>query len=322
MIEAGCATPHSGWQALQREPGPLFLKTNSWGEFVFDFAFANAYAEHGMSYYPKLVCAVPFTPVEGPRWAGTGDELQDITREYRASGAHVLFLPESELPAFEGPDWLRREDLRFVWKNRDYSDFDDFLAALSSKKRKNLRAERRKVATQGWQIAWAHAGEIDPAEWPRLYALYASTYAMRGQQAYLNEDCLRRWALSLPEQFLFCLARLDDELQAMAFFFRDEQRLYGRHWGARADFDALHFELCYYQGIEYCIRHGLDVFDAGVQGGHRLLRGFEPVLTRSVHWFADRRFQQAIGAYLHREREQIQRQWQSLCGQTAYRQAS
>ncbi len=315
---SGCAAPASGWQRLPGMAAPLYAKTHSWGEFVFDFAFAQAYAEQGLAYYPKLVCAVPFTPVPGPRLNGLGaDQLARLCGEREASSAHVLFLPDEEAQALSEAGWLLRRDLRFVWQQRDYRDFEDFLAALASKKRKNIRAERRKLAALGLDIRWQSPAEFSEDEWQELFALYASTYAMHGQAPYLNLDCLRGWARRLPEQFLFCVARHDGALKAMAFFFRDDQTLYGRHWGSRIQADGLHFELCYYQGIEYCLRHGLTHFDAGVQGGHRLLRGFEPVATQSAHWFADGRFQRAIGDYLARERRMMDAQLRELGEQTA-----
>lgn len=319
---SGCAAAQTGWQPLPHDTAPLFLKQHSYGEFVFDFQFAQAYRQHGLAYYPKLVCAVPFTPVTGPRLGSSpdGEALQALCVDVSASGAHVLFAPEAELQALSAAGWLWRQDLRFVWRDRGYSRFEDFLAALSSKKRKNIRAERRKVAALGLTIEWRPAASVPVAQWPDIFALYASTYAMRGQPPYLNQQCLQAWATNLPEAFQLCLASQGDELIAMALYFDDGQRLYGRHWGSRVDADGLHFELCYYQGIDYCIRHGRAHFDAGVQGGHRLLRGFEPELSHSAHWFADPRFQQAIGHFIAEERKLIQAQFVDLQSQTAFRQ--
>ncbi len=322
LESSGCAAPENGWDRLPGLAMPVYAKAHSWGEFVFDFAFAQAYAEQGLDYYPKLVCAVPFTPVPGPRLGGelSGERLVLLSQERSASSAHVLFLPEAEAAALQAQGWLLRRDLRFIWRQRGYRNFDDFLAALTSKKRKNIRAERRKLAALGLEIRWQAAEEFSAQEWRELFALYASTYAMRGQSPYLNLDCLRDWARRLPGQFWFCVARRQGELEAMAFFFRDDSTLYGRHWGSRIAADGLHFELCYYQGIEYCLAHGLGHLDAGVQGGHRLLRGFEPVATQSAHWFADQRFARAIGDYLARERRMMDAQLTQLCDQTAFAQ--
>lgn len=321
MHETGCASARTGWQRLDFSgAAPLYRKAHSWGEFVFDFEFARAYAQAGLEYYPKLVCAVPYTPVTGPRLRGqaSGEALQQRCEEQAASSAHILFLPQAEARLIEGEGWLRRDDVRFVWTNRGYAHFDAFLAALASKKRKNIRAERRKLAALELDIRWQTAAEFSRAEWDQLFALYASTYALRGQAPYLNQDCLMQWARTLPEAYVFCVARQHSRLVAMAYFFRDQSALYGRHWGSSIVADSLHFELCYYRGIEYCIAHGLERFDAGVQGEHRLLRGFEPVRTQSMHWFSDRRFQAAIGHYLLREREMMRRQFEHLRQKTAF----
>ncbi len=321
LLDSACVTPAQGWLPLGVQPAPLYLKQHSYGEFVFDFAFANAYAEHGLNYYPKLIAAVPFTPVTGPRLGGlSGPALQELMREQGASSTHLLFLPPAEARELVAQGWLLRQDVRFVWKHRGYAGFDDFLAALASKKRKNLRAERRKVEALGLDVRWQAAAEFSATEWSELYALYAATYLERGQTPYLNLECLRAWGRRLPAQFLFCVARRNTHIEAMAFFFRDEEVLYGRHWGSRIAADCLHFELCYYRGIEYCIEQGLRTFDAGVQGGHRLLRGFEPEWSQSVHWFDDERFHRAIASYLARERSQCAEQFSLLCERTAFAQ--
>lgn len=325
--ESRSACTETGWapQPSLQGAAPLWAKSHSWGEFVFDQNFARAYQDAGLPYYPKLVCAIPFTPVPGPR-LGTEAEhqarlLQEACDEGSFSGAHVLFLPARESTALDPATWLRREDIRYVWHNRDYADFEHFLATLSSKRRKTIRAERRQVDAHGFEICWQAASSFSPADWQRLYALYASTYHMRGQAPYLQADCLSRWGRAFPEQMQFCVARQDGEIQAMAFFFTDQSRLYGRHWGAARDWPGLHFELCYYRAIEYCIQHRLQLFDAGVQGGHRLLRGFEPELTESRHYFRDARFQRAISNYLDEERQAVRQQFHTLQQRTAYRKA-
>lgn len=315
----GCAAPGQGWARIPDVAAPLYVKGHSWGEFVFDFEYAQAYAAAGLDYYPKLVCAVPFTPVPGPRLLGLdGPALRDLVGVHDASSAHVLFLPEDEARLLAADGWWQRDGLRFVWHHRGYTDFEDFLAALASKKRKNIRAERRRVGELGLDIRWQAAAEIDPRDWPVVFELYASTYHMRGQAPYLNQACLQAWARGLGDALQFCMARKHGELLAMAWFLDDGRHLYGRHWGSAVEADGLHFELCYYQGIERAIARGLSLFDAGVQGGHRLLRGFEPMLTRSMHWFADPRFHRAIGAHLARERQLMARQFAELSGRTAF----
>ncbi|MGB1556961.1 MAG: GNAT family N-acetyltransferase [Oceanococcaceae bacterium] len=321
------ACKETGW--LPAGPTGLdWLKSHSWGEFVFDQAFAQAYERAGGAYYPKWVRAVPFSPVPGPRLgpnpASTAAKLLGQAGEAGASGAHVLFLPETELTSLDPQQWLQRLDLRYVWHNRSYADFEAFLSALSSKRRKSIRAERRKVGAHALQIRWCPAGELSEAQLHRAYALYASTYQMRGQQPYLQPDCLQAWAQALPEQMLFCLAEdVQGLMQAMAFFFRDSAHLYGRHWGAAGDWDALHFELCYYQGMDYCLREGLQLFDAGVQGQHRLLRGFEPEFSHSVHHFFHPELHRAVGAYLEREGSALRAEAQFLREQhLAYKDSS
>ncbi len=320
LSQSGCVDASCGWQALASAGPALYLKAHSWGEFVFDFEIAQAYQRVGLNYYPKLVCAVPFTPVPGPRLCGrSAAHLQTLAVEQGASSAHVLFTLEQERDQLLADGWLRRQDLRYVWHNQAYADFEDFLAALQSKKRKKLRAERRAVNQLGLQIEWCDAAQLSSEDWAKVYALYARTYAVRGQSPYLNQACLQAWGQAMPQAMKFCLARDQQQIVAMAFYFQGVDTLYGRHWGCAFEADKLHFELCYYQAIEHCIREGLQLFDAGVQGGHRLLRGFEPILTDSVHWYAENRFHQALDAAFAHEREQMQRHFIDARRHTSYR---
>lgn len=318
LVEQGCVSVAKGWQSLPEAAG-LYLKTHSWGEFVFDFAWANAYAQNGLSYYPKLVSCVPFTPVPGPRLPLPPSELQAIAQAQQCSSAHALFCLPDEAETLASANWLRREDLRFVWHNQGYGEFTDFLSALSQKKAKNIKRERRRVAEADVEIEWLAAEQLPKSDWPALFQLYASTYAMRGQEPYLNMACLQGWAANFAECLQFCLARHDGELIGMAFFFVDGETLYGRHWGAAADFHSLHFELCYYQGIEYAIRNGLQRFDAGVQGGHKLARGFDPETSVSMHWIAHEGFRAAIARWLSQEREAVGQQLPEIKLHSAYR---
>lgn len=323
--------PHNGWIAAHIRLGadrnlPCYEKAHSWGEFVFDFEFANAYQRHGLSYYPKLVSCVPFTPVPGPRLLA-GDEsgqrelaqaLMDKTRLGGYSGAHILFLPPAELALLETLGWLPRQQLRYLWRNRAYGSFGHFLNHLAGKRRKNIKRERRLIEESGFEIEWKTAAEIADADWPLIFDLYARTYEVRGQPPYLNLACLRRWSANFPQAMQLCLARHRGELVAMAFFFRDGDGLYGRHWGASAAYHSLHFELCYYRGIEYCIEHGLSVFDAGVQGEHKTLRGFEVEFSHSAHWIEHPDFAAAISRYLQRERAELSEQVRQLEAHSAY----
>jgi predicted N-acyltransferase len=331
-LETHCATPAQGWtpapvRLADGSCAPAYLKTHSWGEFVFDFEFAAAYQERGLRYYPKLVCSIPFTPVPGPRLLGSSDAARRalaaaLMERASETSAHILFLTEPELAIAEALGFSSRLQLRYGWSNADYASFDEFLAKLSSKRRKNVKRERAALAGSGLRIEWRAAGEIAEDEWPRIHALYASTYEMRGQPPYLTTACLRAWARNFPQAMQLCLARDGDELIAMAFFFCDGDTLYGRHWGSAREISGLHFELCYYQGIDYAIRERLRRFDAGVQGEHRLLRGFEPELSYSAHWFAHRGFHGAIGEALARESAAIRARLELLREHSSYRDSS
>lgn len=331
LERSGCASPQTGWARIpmpqSRSDVPCYLKTHSWGEFVFDFQLARAYAQHGLDYYPKLVCCVPFTPVPGPRLLATDDdgcrtvavELIERADSLGASGVHVLYPQPAEVELLDAQHWLRREQLRYLWHNRGYADFDAFVAALAPKRRKNLRRERRLIAEAGFEIEWRVAATLSPTDWRAVFGLYASTYEIRGQAPYLDRSCLQGWAENFGDAMPLCIAQRDGQLLAMAFFFRDRDHLYGRHWGSSVDTPLLHFELCYYQGIEYAIAHGLRTFDAGVQGEHKLLRGFDPALAYSMHWFAHAGMRGAISRYYDQERTALAEQFRALSEHSAYR---
>ncbi len=327
---SGCVGPRTGWSPVALAlPGesraPCYRKTHSWGEFVFDFEFAAAYERHGLSYYPKLVCCVPFTPVPGPRLLAADDDARRslamamMERRGSESSAHILFLLPGELELLRLLGWLPRLQLRYGWSNAGYASFEDFLSRLSSKKRKNMRQERAQVAASGVEIQWCEGTALSQGEWRRVYELYASTYQVRGQRPYLNLQCLQGWAANLGPAMQFCLARRQGSIVAMAFYFRESDTLYGRHWGGDADERGLHFELCCYQGVQHCIDNGLQQFDAGVQGEHRLQRGFEPAFTYSAHWFAHEGFRAAIGEALEQESRLLHARMQLLREHTAFR---
>ncbi|HEY0973885.1 MAG TPA: peptidogalycan biosysnthesis protein [Solimonas sp.] len=319
LIDSGCVGPETGWTPLA--PPGVYRKAHSWGEFVFDHAFAEAYARHGLDYYPKLTVCTPFTPVPASRVASReqAGALQALATEQAASGVHALFLPEQEARQLEQAGWLRREQARYVWRQRGHADFDGFLAALNHKRRKNIRHERRQIAEAGYRIEWRRAAELDAALWTRVFAHYVDTYRARGMAPYLNLDCLRRWARVFPEAFWFCLAFHGDDCVAMAWYFEDGDRLCGRHWGSDGGHALLHFELCCYQGIARAIERGLSLFDAGVQGTHKLLRGFDAERSHSAHWFAHEGFREAIGRYLQRERIAIGDEVSALAAHSGYR---
>ncbi len=327
---SGCVGTGSGWQPHHlRIAGPrgeqafmpLYLKSHSWGEYVFDWGWADAYRRHGLPYYPKLLSAIPFTPATGPRIRfAAGVDQQALTaelahqaiqlaREQGASSWHILF-PDSEhlalLAALEDPSLMLRNGVQFHWFNGAYEDFEHFLAALSSRKRKMIRRERRQVAEQGFAIEMVPGEAIDGALWEFFYRLYQRTYLKRsGGTGYLNRDFFMALGEALPRQVTMAVARRGTAPVAAALFFHDDHTLYGRYWGCEREYDFLHFELCYYRGIDFAIERGLKKFDAGAQGEHKILRGFTPVETHSLHWIAEPAFAEAVREFLARERHQV-----------------
>jgi predicted N-acyltransferase len=333
LEESGCASLETGWQPLHmmlldgERPiavMPLYARDDSFGEFVFDWGWAEAYMRHGLNYYPKLVTAIPFTPVAGPRVGVAADAVPgDVFRtmlnalhrlaERRAfSSWHLLFpglrLQSALLEMKEEGAFLHREAVQFYWYNRGYDGFDGFLATLRSSRRKNIRRERRIVAGQEITLARHTGDEISDEEWRGFYRCYVDTYRKRsGHDGYLNRDFFDRLRASMASQLMLVVARRHGEIIACSLFLHDSRRLYGRYWGSLGDFSCLHFEACFYQGIEFCIERGLQEFDPGTQGEHKLMRGFEPVKTTSYHWIADRRFRAAIAEFLNHERSSTER---------------
>ncbi len=297
---------------------PCYAKTHSYGEYVFDWSWADAYARHRVPYYPKLLSAVPFTPATGPRvLLAEGVELRDALAafipalreacERRYSSWHLLF-PEPELAAAcAQPGLLRRIGVQYHWQNRGFAGFDDFLARFASRKRKQLKKERRQVAEQGLEIRRLRGAQIDEAMWERFFVFYQMTYARRsGHGGYLSREFFHALGAALPDNLLLVVALRDGEPVAGALNLIGEDTLYGRYWGCIEDYAQLHFELCYYQGIEFCIEQGLARFDAGAQGEHKLARGFEPVITESFHYIAHEGFREAIDDFLQRERASVE----------------
>jgi len=329
LERSGCVGKDTGWEPrhlVMRRNGaplaamPLYLKTHSHGEFVFDWAWAEAYARHGLDYYPKLLTAIPYSPVTGPRigLAPAEDrcllveEVVSCVREtcgaLGCTGWHLLF-PEAALePALALSGLLARHDVQFHWRNRPYADFDAFLGCLRAARRKNVRKERSKVAQAGVQIRRVTGGQISDEAWQGFYACYRHTYLKRsGHPGYLNREFFRLLRATMAEQLMLVVAERDGQMLASALFLFDDRTLYGRYWGALEQVDCLHFECCFYQGIEFCIEQGLEVFDPGTQGEHKLVRGFEPVETASFHWISDPRFRAALGEYLEREKHGVRR---------------
>lgn len=318
----GCLSAEYGWQphhlgvyADERlvAAAPLYLKGNSHGEFVFDWSWAAAYERNGLAYYPKLLAGVPYSPVTGPRLlAGRGEDAAALRRVLTGlieretgrlglSSAHANFVADDDAAALADAGWLARGDWQFHWHNRGWGDFDDFLDALSSKKRKNIRQERAQVARAGVHCTPMLGGDLDEATWDAVHRLYRQTFDAHGNYAALTPAFFRHLGRALPTRSMVVLCRHGAELIAMALFLRSADTLYGRYWGAESEVPGLHFEACYYQGIDYCLREGLARFEPGAQGEHKVARGFLPVATRSFHHVVDERFRTAIADALRAE---------------------
>lgn len=321
----GCLRAELGWRAqhvaLHDDDGllavaPAYRKENSHGEFVFDHAWADAYARLGLDYYPKLLCAVPYSPVTGPRLRtrdgaspDTAVRLAQALREVAGtrgwSGAHVNFPCAADASALEADGWLQREDVQFHWCNRDWPDFEAFLGALNAKRRKEIRRERAMVAVQGWAFEARLGSTLDDAEIARIHALYVGTFADKGNYPALTARFFERLARDPRDSLVAFLGRRQGRIGAMALCLRSVDTLYGRYWGSDDPTPGLHFEACYYQGIAWCVANGIARFEPGAQGEHKIARGFLPALTTSWHWIADPRLRTAIAAALRRERAAV-----------------
>jgi len=319
LHETGCASVKTGWAPqylLLRERGtlaaamPLYLKGHSYGEYVFDWGWADAYRRHGLDYYPKLLCAVPFTPVMGKRLLGRTPEHRRhlaagalaLAHELDVSSLHCLFPIEGDAEVFAARGMMMRHGVQFHWSNAGYAHFDDFLRGMNHDKRKKIRQERRKVRDAGISFEWREGKDISDADWSFFYRCYARTYREHHSTPYLSLEFFRLIGRTMPENLLLVLAYRDGKPIAASFDVHDGTRLYGRYWGAVEHHPVLHFETCYYQVIEYCIARGIRFFEGGAQGEHtKLARGLLPVETRSAHWIARREFAVAIEDFLARE---------------------
>lgn len=290
---------------------PLYIKAHSFGEYVFDWSWAEACERAGRDYYPKWLVAVPFTPVTGTRFLARDSlarealvtALVEMVGEESLSSLHVLFAPDDQIDALAARGLLVRQGVQFHWRNRGYAHFDDFLAALTQPKRKKIRAERRKVAQDGVHLERRLGHEIGEGDWRFFHECYAQTYAEHGSRAYLNLDFFERLGASMPHNVMLVLARRGSTpiASALGVFDRERGSLYGRYWGAVESVPCLHFECCYYQMQEFAIEQGLQVCEGGAQGVHKLARGFDPVVTRSAHWLRDADLRSAVAHFLARE---------------------
>ena len=320
----GCVGPGTGWMPAHlalfeddvlQAAAPVYRKSHSWGEFVFDFGWAQAYERRGLSYYPKRVVAVPFSPVNAARLLTAPGRPPEPLRQALItalagrcgpeadSSAHALFISEAERASFEQAGWLTRSDVQFHWRNRGYGSFEDYLATMRSEKRKQLRRERRRVAEDGISYLTLHGHDITPAQLHFAFEAHRNTFHQHGHPPYLNQACFEEIAARLGEALMVKLAMRGDTPVAVAIFLVGDDTLYGRYWGAAGNYHSLHFETCYHQGIEYCIERGISRFESGAQGEHKVARGFAPATTWSMHWIVDPRFRTAIAEYLQREGE-------------------
>ncbi|MEO8160746.1 MAG: GNAT family N-acetyltransferase [Arenimonas sp.] len=338
LESTGCLRPGLGWQPRHAAlyageqlvaAAPAYLKHNSHGEFVFDHAWANAYAQYGVPYYPKWLVAVPYSPVTGPRALALANDpgwrralLEAMAERTRADGLsslHFNFLPELELDEFDAR-WLARGDVQFHWRNdHGWGDFADFLAALSSRKRKTLRAEREQVRAAGVGFRVLHGDEASDADLADMHRFYCQTQADKGNRPALTLDFFRHLAARMPRQLVLVLATHDDRNIAGALCLRGGNTLYGRYWGSDASLPGLHFETCYYQGIEYCLREGLQLFEPGAQGEHKIARGFLPVLTHSRHFITDPAFEAALRPWCEAERAGALRYREAVLAHSPFR---
>jgi predicted N-acyltransferase len=332
LEDTGCVSTATGWTPshlllldAQRQliaAVPLYLKTHSYGEFVFDFSWAQsfdrAFHQLGQRYYPKLVSAIPFTPATGPRLllAKHVDDtstrravlvaLEALCAELGISTAHVLFPDVVEHEVMMTADWLPRTSCQFHWFNRGYASMDDFLATFRADKRKKAKRERRRVLEEyGIQYQTLSGKDLSAEQWRTVFSFSENTFHQHGHEHYLTADFLQRVAQALPDQVMVKLAEHQGKPVASGIFFHSDDTLFGRYWGASGNYDSLHFETCYYQGIEFCIERGLKLFEPGTQGEHKIARGFEPTLSYSNHYVRDPRFRQALAEHLMAEREAV-----------------
>jgi len=329
LLESGCAVAATGWRPqflLLRRSGalagamPLFAKTHSYGEYVFDWAWADAHERHGIEYYPKLLCAIPFTPVRGNRILGEKEPLIRAALEMAKgySSLHVLFAAEAAM--LEPHGLMLRRTVQFHWKNEGYADFDDFLARLSHARRKNIKQERRRVREAGVSLRVLEGAAITPAHWEFFTKCYRRTYAEHRSSPYLNLDFFLRIGKSMAKHMVLVLAERSGKAIAASLLVRDENSLYGRYWGALERVPLLHFECCYYSAIQYAIERKLAVFEGGAQGEHKIFRGLMPVETLSAHWLAQPRFARAVEQFLEREGAGIARYVDELRDHSPFRQ--
>lgn len=326
LEQSHCVNKETGWQpqhlAIYEADklvalAPGYLKSHSYGEYVFDWAWAEAYEQHGLAYYPKWLSGVPFSPIEGQRIAIAHTNTQSVYEyikkqlnltsvEQGWSGWHANFCPKVQAQALCTDDIMQRVGVQFQWFNKGFKTFDDFLNTLTARKRKTLKKERAKIAQQNITIEWLQGSHLSPETMQLFCEFYQSTYLKRsGHLGYLNIEFFTLLQALMGDQLIIMLAKKDNKIVAATLSLQGKNTLYGRYWGASEEIDSLHFELCYYQGIEFAIKHNLHCFHSGAQGEHKIPRGFEPVFTYSSHYIVEPDFRAAINDYLKRERQHM-----------------
>jgi predicted N-acyltransferase len=338
MEESGSASAKSGWKlqlVILRHAMPpkvgqlagaavLYIKPHSYGEYVFDWAWADAYQRHGLNYYPKAVSAVPFTPVPGSRLLADSKQSQsallsamvELAQNEDWSSLHLLFLSNDDLQVTETAGWLSRHTVQFHWHNAAYEDFDDFLKALNQEKRKKIKQERRKVAEAGVVFKAFEGTQIQSADWDFFYQCYAQTYYEHGNAPYLNRDFFQRMQDTMPENWVLFIAEKNGQRMACSLIGLGNNVAYGRYWGALERVDCLHFEACYYQPIAWCIDKGVARFEGGAQGEHKMARALLPVKANSAHWLAHPGFADAVEKYLEKEGHGVSAYLENLEGRS------
>ncbi|PCJ94017.1 MAG: GNAT family N-acetyltransferase [Hyphomicrobiales bacterium] len=341
LEESGSATPETGWHTrhlvLQAEDGPplgivpTYIKTHSQGEYVFDYGWAEAYERAGGEYYPKIQICVPFTPVTGRRLLVADLQrqhsiegllaagIQQVTSQYEASSAHLTFLTKQEWDQLSDQDFLRRTDQQFHWQNNNYSDYDDFLAALSSSKRKALRKERRRALENDIEVEHVTGSDLTEDHWDVFFHFYLDTGDRKWGTPYLTRAFFSMIGERMADRVLLILAKRDGRYIAGALNFLGSDTVYGRNWGCIEDHPNLHFELCYHQAIDWAIAHKYKTVEAGAQGSHKLARGYVPTTTYSAHWIPDKGFRSAVENYLEQERLHVKLEQDALLQHTPFK---
>ena len=345
LEKSGSADASTGWLGqhliLESDKGvligalPCYLKNHSQGEYVFDHGWADAFMRAGGDYYPKLQSCIPFTPATGPRLLvpeganaqaskmALAQGLRQLTERHGASSAHITFMEEDEADFLESQDYLRRTDQQFHWKNRDFTDFENFLASLSSRKRKNIRKERKTALKSGdLEIEHLTGDQLTEEIWDIFFRFYMDTGSRKWGKPYLTREFYSLIGKSMADQILLIMVKRDGRYVAGAINFIGDDCLYGRHWGCIEDHPLLHFEVCYYQAIEFAITHNLSRVEAGAQGDHKLSRGYEPVTTHSTHWIAHPGLRDAIEDYLQSERHHVQLENEALMAHSPFKKES